>query len=80
MCLPMLCIAGLLCLLLGLGIIILNSLRPEKLKLVFNLDEDKGEEEEVWDKSCRPAEPSSSAWDVLMVPLGELCEVTATRL
>ncbi|NWQ84671.1 DOXA1 factor, partial [Columbina picui] len=80
MCLPMLCIAGLLCLMLGLGILILNSLQPEKLKLVFNLDEDKGEEEEVWDKSCRPAKHSSSARDVLMVPLGELCEVTATRL
>ncbi|XP_065497959.1 dual oxidase maturation factor 1 [Caloenas nicobarica] len=71
---------GLLCLLLGLGVLILNSLQPEKLKLVFNLDEGKGEEEEVWDKSCQPAEPSSSARDVLMVPLGELCEVTATRL
>ncbi|KFO87875.1 Dual oxidase maturation factor 1, partial [Buceros rhinoceros silvestris] len=35
---------GLLCLLLGLGIIILNSVQPEKLKLVFNLDERKGEE------------------------------------
>ncbi|KFV42120.1 Dual oxidase maturation factor 1, partial [Tyto alba] len=35
---------GLLCLLLGLGIIILNSLQPEKLKLVFNLDKGKGEE------------------------------------
>ncbi|OPJ85907.1 dual oxidase maturation factor 1 [Patagioenas fasciata monilis] len=80
MCLHMLCIAGLLCLVLGLGVLILNSLRPEKLKLVFNMDEGKREEEEVWDKSCRPAEPSSSARDVLMVPLGELCEVTATWL
>lgn len=80
MCLPVLCVAGLLCLLLGLGVLILNSLQPEKLKLVFNLDEGRGEEEEVRDKSCRPAEPSSSARDVLMVPLGELCEVTATRL
>ncbi|KFZ62864.1 Dual oxidase maturation factor 1, partial [Podiceps cristatus] len=34
---------GLLCLLLGLGIIILNSVQPEKLKLVFNLDKEKGE-------------------------------------
>ena len=79
-CLPTLCVAGLLCLLLGLGIIILNSVQPEKLKLVFNLDEGKGEEEEGWDKSYLPAEPSSSAQDVLMVPLGELCEVTATQL
>ncbi|NXY78174.1 DOXA1 factor, partial [Glareola pratincola] len=70
---------GLLCLLLGLGVIILNSMQPEKLKLVFNLDKRKGEEE-VWDKSYLPAEPSSSAQDVLMVPLGELCEVTATQL
>ncbi|XP_069655710.1 dual oxidase maturation factor 1 [Haliaeetus albicilla] len=73
-------VTGLLCLLLGLGIIILNSVQPEKLKLVFNLDEGKGEEEERWDKSSLPAEPSSSAQDVLMVPLGELCEVTATQL
>ncbi|XP_009807116.2 dual oxidase maturation factor 1 [Gavia stellata] len=71
---------GLLCLLLGLGVIILNSVQPEKLKLVFNLDEGKGEEEKVWDKSYPPAEPNSSAHDVLMVPLGELCEVTATQL
>uniref|UniRef100_A0A8B9Z7T8 DOXA1 factor n=1 Tax=Buteo japonicus TaxID=224669 RepID=A0A8B9Z7T8_9AVES len=71
---------GLLCLLLGLGIIILNSVQPEKLKLVFNLDEGKGEDEERWDTSSLPAEPSSSAQDVLMVPLGELCEVTATQL
>uniref|UniRef100_A0A8D0KQ09 Dual oxidase maturation factor 1 n=1 Tax=Strix occidentalis caurina TaxID=311401 RepID=A0A8D0KQ09_STROC len=71
---------GLLCLLLGLGVIILNSMQPEKLKLVFNLDKGKEEEEERWDKSCLPAEPSSSAQDVLMVPLGELCEVTATQL
>ncbi|XP_010131419.1 PREDICTED: dual oxidase maturation factor 1 [Buceros rhinoceros silvestris] len=70
---------GLLCLLLGLGIIILNSVQPEKLKLVFNLDERKGEEER-WDKSYLAAEPSSSAQDVLMVPLGKLCEVTTTRL
>ncbi|KFR02021.1 Dual oxidase maturation factor 1, partial [Nipponia nippon] len=37
-------VTGLLCLLLGLGIIILNSVQPEKLKLIFNLDEGKGEE------------------------------------
>ncbi|NXE24088.1 DOXA1 factor, partial [Ardeotis kori] len=73
-------VTGLLCLLLGLGIIILNSVQPKKLRLVFNLDEGKGEEEEVWDKSYLPAEPSSSAQDVLMVPLGELCEVTTTQL
>ncbi|NXH23235.1 DOXA1 factor, partial [Bucco capensis] len=71
---------GLLCLLLGLGIIILNSVQPEKLKLVFNLDEGKEDEEEEWDKSYLPTKPSSSAQDVLMVPLDELCEVTATRL
>ncbi|NXE82239.1 DOXA1 factor, partial [Cochlearius cochlearius] len=71
---------GLLCLLLGLGVIILNSMKPEKLKLVFNLDEGNREEEDVWDKSYLPAEPSSSAQDVLMVPLGQLCKVTATQL
>lgn len=70
---------GLLCLLLGLGVIILNSVQPEKLKLVFNLDERKGEEEEGWDKPYLPANPSSSAQDMLMVPLSELCEVTATQ-
>ncbi|PKU41575.1 dual oxidase maturation factor 1 [Limosa lapponica baueri] len=70
---------GLLCLLLGLGVIILNSMQPEKLKLVFNLDERTGEEE-VWDKFYLPAQPSSSMRDVLMVPLDELCEVTATPL
>ncbi|NXG07608.1 DOXA1 factor, partial [Sakesphorus luctuosus] len=69
-------VTGLLCLLLGLGIIILNSLQPEKLKLIFNLDKRKGAEK-VWDKPCLPANPSHS---VLMVPLGELCEVTATQL
>lgn len=78
-CLSMLCIAGLLCLLLGLGVIIFNSVQPEKLKLVFNLDEGKAEEEEGWDKPYLPAEPSSSAQDMLMVPLSELCEVTATQ-
>ncbi|NXC72228.1 DOXA1 factor, partial [Anhinga anhinga] len=71
---------GLLCLLLGLSVIILNSMRPEKLKLVFNLDEGKGEEEKVWDTSYLPPEPSSSAQDMLMVPLSELWEVTATQL
>ncbi|NWH34950.1 DOXA1 factor, partial [Chloropsis hardwickii] len=76
-CVP-LCPAGLLCLLLGLGIIILNSLQPQKLKLIFSLD--KGSEEEQWDKSCLPAEPSCSAQDGLMVPLGELCHGTATQL
>uniref|UniRef100_A0A8C3RA75 Dual oxidase maturation factor 1 n=1 Tax=Cyanoderma ruficeps TaxID=181631 RepID=A0A8C3RA75_9PASS len=70
--------AGLLCLLLGLGIVVLNSLRPEKLKLIFSLD--KSRKEEMWDKSCLPAEPSCSAQDELMVPLGELCHVTATKL
>ncbi|NWR06618.1 DOXA1 factor, partial [Paradoxornis webbianus] len=70
--------AGLLCLLLGLGIVILNSVQPEKLKLIFSLD--KSSKEEMWDKSCLPAEPSCSAQDELMVPLGELCHVTATKL
>ncbi|KFQ36633.1 Dual oxidase maturation factor 1, partial [Merops nubicus] len=37
-------VTGLVCLLLGLGIIILNSVQSEKLKLVFNLDEARGEE------------------------------------
>ncbi|NXQ34188.1 DOXA1 factor, partial [Alaudala cheleensis] len=67
-----------LCLLLGLGILILNSLQPEKLKLIFSLD--KSSEEEKWDKSCLPAEPSCSAQEGLVVPLGELCQVTATQL
>lgn len=79
-CLPMLCVAGLLCLLLGLSVIILNSVQPQKLKLVFNLDEGKRKEEEGQDKSYLPVEPSSSVQDVQMVPLGELCEVTATQL
>uniref|UniRef100_K7GGG1 Dual oxidase maturation factor 1 n=1 Tax=Pelodiscus sinensis TaxID=13735 RepID=K7GGG1_PELSI len=35
---------GLLCFLLGLGVIILNSVQPETLKLVFNLSEERGEE------------------------------------
>ncbi|NXJ82002.1 DOXA1 factor, partial [Trogon melanurus] len=72
-------VTGLLCSLLGLSIIILNSVKPEKLKLVFNMDEGKREEEE-WDESYLPAEPSSSVQDVPMVPLGELCEVTVTQL
>ncbi|NXF70646.1 DOXA1 factor, partial [Sclerurus mexicanus] len=71
-------VTGLLCLLLGLGIIILNSMQPEKLKLIFNLDKRKGAE--GWNKPCLPANPSCSVQDVLMVPLGELCEVTATQL
>ncbi|NXT99229.1 DOXA1 factor, partial [Buphagus erythrorhynchus] len=75
-CVLSLCIAGLLCLLLGLGIIILNSV--QKLKLIFSLD--KSSKEEVWDKSCLPAEPSCSAQDGLIVPSGELCHVTATQL
>ncbi|NWX18099.1 DOXA1 factor, partial [Aegotheles bennettii] len=70
---------GLLCLILGLGIIFLNSVRPGKLQLLFNLDEEKGTEEEGWDKFCVPAKTSCSVQDVLMVPLGELCEVTATQ-
>ncbi|NWH91668.1 DOXA1 factor, partial [Aegithalos caudatus] len=70
--------AGLLCLLLGLAIVTLNSLQPEKLKLIFSLD--KSSKEEMWDKSCLPAEPSCSAQDGLVVPLGELCHVTATQL
>ncbi|XP_039933405.1 dual oxidase maturation factor 1-like [Hirundo rustica] len=70
--------AGLLCLLLGLAIAVLNAVQPERLKLIFSLD--KSSEEEVWDKSCLPAEPSCSAQDGLMVPLGELCHVTGTKL
>ncbi|XP_061855936.1 dual oxidase maturation factor 1 [Colius striatus] len=73
-------VTGLLCLLLGSGVIILNSIQPAKLKLVFNLDEGKGEEEERLDNSCVAAKPSCSAQDMLMVPVDELCEVTATRL
>ncbi|NWH96928.1 DOXA1 factor, partial [Tichodroma muraria] len=69
---------GLLCLLLGLGIVILNSVQPEKLQLIFSLD--KSSEEEVWDKPCVPSEPSCSAQDGFMVPLGELCHAAATRL
>ncbi|NWR85353.1 DOXA1 factor, partial [Furnarius figulus] len=71
-------VTGLLCLLLGVSIIILDSVQPEKLKLIFNLDKRKGEE--AWDKSCLPADPSCSVQDVLMVPLGEFCEVTATQM
>uniref|UniRef100_A0A8C9EY37 DOXA1 factor n=1 Tax=Pavo cristatus TaxID=9049 RepID=A0A8C9EY37_PAVCR len=71
---------GLLCLLLGLGVIVLNSVHPQKLKLVFNLDEGGREEVDGWDKSHLPAESSSSEQDILMVSLGELCEVTATKL
>ncbi|XP_031472033.1 dual oxidase maturation factor 1-like [Phasianus colchicus] len=71
---------GLLCLLLGLSVIVLNSVHPQKLKLVFNLDEGKREEVDGWDKSHLPAESSSSEQDILMVSLGELCEVTATKL
>ncbi|NXR58438.1 DOXA1 factor, partial [Rhadina sibilatrix] len=70
--------AGLLCLLLGLGILILNSVQPEKLKLIFSLD--KSSKEERWDKSCLPAEPSCSAQDGLMVPLSQLCHGAATQL
>lgn len=77
--LSMLCVSGLFCLLLGLGVIVLNSVRPQKLKLVFNLDEGK-REVDGWDKSHLPAESSSSEQDILMVSLGELCEVTATNL
>ncbi|NXD28303.1 DOXA1 factor, partial [Spelaeornis formosus] len=71
-------VTGLLCLLLGLGIIILNSVLPEKLKFFFSLD--KSSKEEMWDKFCLPAEPSCSTQDGLMVPLSELCHVTATQL
>uniref|UniRef100_A0A8C2SPF3 Dual oxidase maturation factor 1-like n=1 Tax=Coturnix japonica TaxID=93934 RepID=A0A8C2SPF3_COTJA len=78
--LSMLCISGLLCLLLGLGVIVLNSVHPQKLKLVFNLDKGMREEVDGWDKSHLPAESSSSEQDVLMVSLDELCEVTATKL
>ncbi|NWZ86321.1 DOXA1 factor, partial [Poecile atricapillus] len=67
--------AGLLCLLLGLAIVILNSLQPEKLKLIFSMD--KSREEEAWDRSCLAAEPSCSVQDGLMVPLGELCHVSS---
>ncbi|NWU80137.1 DOXA1 factor, partial [Onychorhynchus coronatus] len=72
-------VTGLLCLLLGLGVIILNSVEPEKLKIIFNLDKRKGAKE-VWDKPCLLAEPSCSVQDVLMVPPGELFEVRATPL
>ncbi|NXC38560.1 DOXA1 factor, partial [Penelope pileata] len=71
---------GLLCLLLGLAVIVLNSVQPQKLKLVFNLDNRKREEADGQDRSYLPAESSSSEQDVLMVPLGELREVTATKL
>ncbi|NXN97736.1 DOXA1 factor, partial [Rhinopomastus cyanomelas] len=70
---------GLLCLLLGLSVVILSSAQPEKLKLLFNLDKRRGEEE-GWDKFHLPAEPSSSAQDELMMPLGDVCWVTATKL
>ncbi|NXH44341.1 DOXA1 factor, partial [Dicaeum eximium] len=69
---------GLLSLLLGLAIIILNSLQPQRLKLIFSLD--KSSEEELWDRSWLPAEPSCSAQDGIVVPLGELCHGTGTQL
>ncbi|NXM26168.1 DOXA1 factor, partial [Oxyruncus cristatus] len=72
-------VTGLLCLLMGLGVIILNSVEPEKLKLIFNLDKRKAAEE-MWDKPCLLAESSCSMQDVLMVPPDELFEVTATEL
>ncbi|NWU08160.1 DOXA1 factor, partial [Cephalopterus ornatus] len=72
-------VTGLLCLLLGLGVIILNSMEPEKLKLIFNLDKRKGAEE-VWNKPCLLAESSCSMQDMLMVAQGELFEMTATQL
>ncbi|NXK37315.1 DOXA1 factor, partial [Piprites chloris] len=72
-------VTGLLCLLLGLGVVILNSMEPEKLKLIFNLDKRKGAEE-VWEKPCLLAEPRCSVQDVLMVPPDEIFEVTATHL
>ncbi|NWI98427.1 DOXA1 factor, partial [Crypturellus undulatus] len=73
---------GLLCLLLGLGVIILDSVQPEKLKLLFNLEDRDGKREaaEGWQKSLLPAEASTSEQDTLMVPLRELCEVTVTKL
>ncbi|NXN14074.1 DOXA1 factor, partial [Indicator maculatus] len=71
---------GLLCLLLGLGIILLSSQQPEKLKFVFELEQGRGEDEEEQGKSCLPAEHSSSLQDVLMLPLAELQQVPATRL
>ncbi|XP_058667571.1 dual oxidase maturation factor 1-like [Ammospiza nelsoni] len=69
---------GLLCLLLGLAIVILNSVQPQKLKLIFSLD--RSSEEEQWEQSWLPAQPSCSAQGGFMVPLGELCPGTATRL
>ncbi|NXH08762.1 DOXA1 factor, partial [Loxia leucoptera] len=69
---------GLLCLLLGLGILILHAVQPQKLKLIFSLD--KRGEEEQWDKCWLPAQPSCSAQDGFMVPLGELCHGSATQL
>ncbi|XP_062439803.1 dual oxidase maturation factor 1 [Rhea pennata] len=72
---------GLLCLLLGLGVIVLNSVQPEKLKLVFNLDDREGKEGvEDWEESFLPASASTSEQDKLMVPLRELCEVITTKL
>ncbi|NXX37947.1 DOXA1 factor, partial [Tricholaema leucomelas] len=71
---------GLLCLLLGLAILILNSKQPEKLKLVFSLEQGTGGSEAEQGKSYLLAEPSCSLHDVLMVPLAELHEVTATKL
>uniref|UniRef100_A0A8C5JGY8 Uncharacterized protein n=1 Tax=Junco hyemalis TaxID=40217 RepID=A0A8C5JGY8_JUNHY len=69
---------GLLCLLLGLAIIILNCVQPQKLKLIFSLD--RSSEEEQWEQPWLPAQPSCSAQGGFMVPLGELCPGTATRL
>uniref|UniRef100_A0A8C0GFV3 Dual oxidase maturation factor 1 n=1 Tax=Chelonoidis abingdonii TaxID=106734 RepID=A0A8C0GFV3_CHEAB len=73
---------GLLCFLLGLGVIVLNSVQPEKLKLVFNLSEEgreKEEEEGPVQLSLRD-KASSSEQDMLLAPLSEHCKVMVTQL
>ncbi|XP_067412136.1 dual oxidase maturation factor 1 [Emydura macquarii macquarii] len=75
---------GLLCFLLGLGVIVMNSVQPEKLKLVFNLreEEEGGKEEEDEGPAERPPrdKASSSEQDVLLAPQSEHCKVTVTAL
>lgn len=62
--------------------IVLNSVQPEKLKLVFNLSEEGGEEEEDEGPSQQPLrdKASSSEQDTLLAPLSEHCKVMVTEL
>ncbi|XP_074862987.1 dual oxidase maturation factor 1-like [Carettochelys insculpta] len=75
-------VTGLLCFLLGLGVIVLNAVQPEKLKLVFNLSEKRGEEEEEKGPAEHPQRDKASCCEqaTLLAPLGEHCQVTVTKL